>query len=169
MLHNHGCISEDDPVTLPEPLAEDLVLLFTALAATTQAEITAALADAGYGDLRPSDGYLVQHLQQGARTIGDLAGKLGITAQGVSKIVIEMERKGYVTRTASAGDQRRRFVELTQRGWEAIHATRRARAHVNRELRASLGSGASAFLDQVHQLADSSGALAALAERRLRP
>jgi DNA-binding MarR family transcriptional regulator len=155
-------------VTQPEPIADDLVLLFTALAATTQAEVTAAIANAGYGDLRPSDGYLVQHLQHGPVSIGELAGKLGITAQGVSKVVIEMERKGYVTRTPSAGDQRRRLVELTERGWDAIHTTRRARAHVNRELRAALGSGARAFLDQVSQLAENTGALAALTERRLR-
>lgn len=156
-------------VTEPEPIAEDLVLLFTALAATTQAEITAALAQAGYGDLRPSDGYLVQHLQHGPVSIGELAGKLGITAQGVSKIVIEMERKGYVSRTPSAGDQRMRLVDLTAKGWDAVHFTRRARARVNRQLRATLGPGARAFLDQVHHLAETSGALAALTERRLRP
>jgi DNA-binding MarR family transcriptional regulator len=156
-------------VTEPAPIAEDLVRLFTALAATTQAEITGALAKAGYGDLRVSDGYLVQHLQQGPVTIGELAGKLGITAQGVSKIVIEMERKGYVSRTPSAGDQRRRLVDLTEKGWDAIRATRQARAHVNHELRAKLGPGAQAFLDQIHHLAETSGALAALAERRLRP
>ncbi|TCO60885.1 MarR family winged helix-turn-helix transcriptional regulator [Actinocrispum wychmicini] len=154
---------------MPEPLGDDLVLLFAALASTTQAEITAALADAGYGDLRPSDGYLVQHLQHGPVSIGDLAGKLGITAQGVSKTVIEMERKGYVSRTPAPEDQRTRLVDLTEKGWAAIYATRRARAHVNRELRAALGSGASAFLDQVRHLAENSGALAALSERRLRP
>jgi DNA-binding MarR family transcriptional regulator len=156
-------------VTAPEPLTDDLVLLLTALATTTQAEVTAALVSAGYGDLRPSDGYLVRHLQNGPVSIGDLAGKLGITAQGVSKVVIEMERKGYVTRTPSPEDQRTRLVDLTQRGWDAIYATRRARAHVNRELRATLGGGSSAFLDQVRHLAENTGALAALAERRLRP
>ena len=156
-------------MSTPEPIAEDLVLLFAALAATTQAEIAAEIASAGYGDARASYGFLVQHLQNGPVTIGELAGKLGITAQGVSKIVIEMERKGYVTRTAASGDHRRRLVDLTTRGWDAIHATRRARAHVNRELRATLGSGAQAFLDQVHHLAENSGALAALTERRLRP
>jgi DNA-binding MarR family transcriptional regulator len=156
-------------VTDPEPIGDDLVLLFAALASTTQAEITAAIASAGYGDLRPSDGYLVQHLQQGPVSIGELAQKLGITAQGVSKMVIEMEHKGYVTRTPSPQDQRTRLVDLTQRGWEAIYATRRARAHVNRELRATLGGGARAFLDQVHHLAENSGALTALTERRLRP
>ncbi|MBP2326222.1 DNA-binding MarR family transcriptional regulator [Kibdelosporangium banguiense] len=156
-------------MTEPAPIAEDLVLLLAALAATTQAEITGALAKAGFGDLRVSDGYLVQHLQQGPVAIGELAGRLGITAQGVSKIVIEMERKGYVSRTPSAGDQRRRLVGLTAKGWDAIYATRQARAHVNHELRAKLGPGARAFLDQVHHLAETTGALAALTERRLRP
>jgi DNA-binding MarR family transcriptional regulator len=156
-------------MTAPEPLTDDLVLLLAALAVTTQSEIAAALFSAGYGDLRPSDGYLVQHLQNGPVSIGELAGKLEITAQGVSKVVIEMERKGYVTRNPSPEDQRTRLVDLTQRGWEAIYATRRARAHVNRELRATLGSGASAFFDQVRHLAENTGALTALAERRLRP
>jgi DNA-binding MarR family transcriptional regulator len=156
-------------VTAPEPLGDDLVLLFAALASTTQAEITSALVSAGYGDLRPSDGYLVQHLQHGPVSIGELAIKLGITAQGVSKVVIEMERKGYVSRTPAPEDQRTRLVDLTEKGWDAIYATRRARAHVNRELRATLGAGAPAFLDHVRHLAENSGALAALSERRLRP
>jgi DNA-binding MarR family transcriptional regulator len=156
-------------VTAPEPIAEDLVLLFAALAATTQAEVVTALTQAGYGDLRPSDGFLVQHLQQGPASIGELAGKLGITAQGVSKIVIELEGKGYVSRTPDPADQRTRLVDLTERGWEAVHFTRRARADVNRRLRATLGPGARAFLDQIHQLAENSGALAALTDRRLRP
>ncbi|WP_202819038.1 MarR family winged helix-turn-helix transcriptional regulator [Actinosynnema sp. ALI-1.44] len=156
-------------MTAPEPLSEDLVLLFAALSATTQAQVTATLAQAGFGDLRPSDGFLVQHLQHGPVTIGELADKLGISAQGVSKTVIEMERKGYVTRTASSGDQRIRLVDLTSRGWEAIYASRRARAEVNRGLRATLGPGAPAFLDQIHHLAEATGAVAALTERRLRP
>nr|WP_198151261.1 MarR family transcriptional regulator [Kibdelosporangium sp. MJ126-NF4]CEL13686.1 Transcriptional regulator, MarR family [Kibdelosporangium sp. MJ126-NF4]CTQ99372.1 Transcriptional regulator, MarR family [Kibdelosporangium sp. MJ126-NF4] len=156
-------------MTAPEPIVEDLVLLFAALSTTTQAHVTATIAQAGFGDLRPSDGFVVQHLQHGPVSISDLADKLGITAQGVSKTVIEMERKGYVTRTASSGDQRKRLVELTSRGWDAIHASRRARADLNRQLRATLGPGARAFLDQVHQLAETTGAMAALTERRLRP
>lgn len=156
-------------MTQPEPISEDLVLLFAALAATTQAEVTAALNQAGYGDLRPSDGYLVQHLQHGPVSIGELAGRLGITAQGVSKIVIEMEQRGYVSRTPSPSDQRTRLVDLTERGWDAVHFTRRARAEVNRRLRAVLGPGARPFLDQIHHLAETSGALTALTERRLRP
>lgn len=156
-------------MTEPEPISEDLVLLFIALAASMEAKVTAELDRVGFGDLRVSDGYVVQHLQQGPASIGELAGKLGITAQGVSKIVIELERKGYVTRTPSAGDQRRRLVELTTRAWDAIHATRRARAHVNRDLRATLGAGARPFLDQVNHLAETTGALSELTERRLRP
>lgn len=156
-------------MTAPEPMAEDLVLLFAALSATTQAQVTATIGQAGFGDLRPSDGFLIQHLHHGPQSISELADKLGITAQGVSKTVIEMERKGYVTRTASSGDQRRKLVELTSRGWDAIHASRRARADVNRHLRAILGPGAPAFLDQIHHLAETTGATAALTERRLRP
>ena len=153
----------------PEPLAEDLVLLFAALAATTQANVTAAIAQAGFDDLRPSHGFVVQHLQHGPVSIGQLAGRLGITAQGASKVVIELERKGYLTRTPEADDQRRRLVDLTPRGWAAIHAARTARRQVNEELRELLGDDSSAFTDRVRTLAERSGALAALAERRLRP
>lgn len=156
-------------MTEPEPITEDLVLLFIALASAVQAKVTVELEQIGFGDLRVSDGYVVQHLQPGPASIGELAGKLGITAQGVSKIVIELERKGYVTRSPSAGDQRRRLVELTSRAWDAIHATRRARAHVNRDLRATLGAGARPFIDQINLLAETTGALSELTERRLRP
>ncbi|MFD1046646.1 MarR family winged helix-turn-helix transcriptional regulator [Kibdelosporangium lantanae] len=156
-------------MTEPEPLSDDLVLLFAALADHTRAEITAAVAEVGYGDLRPSDGYLVQHLLGGAVSVGELAGRMGITAQGVSKVVIEMERKGYVRRSVDPEDQRTRMVSLTERGWGSVHATREVRAEANRRMRAMLGAGATAFLDQVRQLAESTGALGALTERRLRP
>jgi DNA-binding MarR family transcriptional regulator len=168
-LCNQSWMVDPLGVTAPEPIADDLVLLFAALADHTRAEIAAAVAEAGYPDLRPSDGYLVQHLLGGAVNIGELAGRMGITAQGVSKVVIEMERKGYVRRSADPADQRTRMVTLTERGWESVYATRQLRAQVNRRLRTMLGAGASAFLDQVRHLAESTGALGALTERRLRP
>jgi DNA-binding MarR family transcriptional regulator len=126
--------------------------------------------DAGFTDLRPAHGYVFQHLVEGPMRVTELARKLGMTAQGASKSVIELERMGYVVRQSDPGDQRNRPVALTEHGWEAIEAARAARAVVNAELLASAGSGAAEnLLSMLQRLAERTGGLRELLARRLRP
>jgi len=97
----------------------------------------------------------------GAREHWGAGRKLGITAQGVSKVVIEMERKGYVQRTpdprtSGRGSRRSpsgvggRVHDPADPGPRQPGAAGQPRA------------GATAFLDQIRQLAENTGALAAL-------
>lgn len=152
------------------PVEDDLVLLFTALNAACDAEVLRRIAAAGYGDTRPAYGYVFQHLIPGAERVSDLAGKLGMTAQGASKLVIEMESRGYVARRPDPDDQRNRYVELTERGWSAISAGRTARAAITAELRAALGEpAADELLAALRCLAEHTGGLRELLARRLRP
>lgn len=152
------------------PAQEDLTLLFAALNAATSAEIVRRVAEAGHPDLRPAHGYLFQHLLQGPVRVGELAEKLGMTAQGASKLVIELERLGYVERRGDPADGRNRYVALTARGHDGIAAGRAARAAITAELRAVLGEPAAAeLIAALQQLAAHSGGLAALLGRRLRP
>ncbi|MFN8514143.1 MAG: MarR family transcriptional regulator [Thermomicrobiales bacterium] len=152
------------------PAEEDLTLLFAALNAATSAEIVRRIAAAGHPDLRPAHGYVFQHLMGGPMRVSELGEKLGMTAQGASKLVIELEGLGYVERRGDPGDGRNRYVALTAKGEAGIEAGRAARAAVTAELRAVLGEAAA---DQVvaglRQLAEHSGGLAALLGRRLRP
>jgi DNA-binding MarR family transcriptional regulator len=149
---------------------EDLALLFAALNAAVTAEVVRRLATAGFGDLRPTHGYVFQHLIPGPARIGDLAIKLGMTQQGASKLVVELEDLGYVLRRVDPEDHRNRFVELTARGWAGIEAGREARAAVTTELRAVLGDQAAAdLIASLQKLAEYTGGLQTLLARRLRP
>ncbi|MFC6092090.1 MarR family winged helix-turn-helix transcriptional regulator [Saccharothrix lopnurensis] len=151
------------------PSSPDLTLLLTALAASCDAAVRARLVAAGHDEVRTVHGYVFQHLLVGPVRVTDLADLLGMTAQGASKVVAEMERVGYVVRRPDPGDSRVRLVEMTPRGYEAVEAGRAARAAVTAELLASLGTGADRVVDSLHDLADRTGALRDLMARRLRP
>jgi DNA-binding MarR family transcriptional regulator len=169
--------SDFDPVSGPRPAPEpslppdqDLVLLFTALHAACDAEVVRRIGADGFGDLRPAHGYVFQHLVPGPVTISELARKLGMTAQGASKLVIELGRFGYLARQIDPTDRRNHTVSLTARGWAAIEAGRAARAAVTAQLRAALGEDtADALVASLQQLAEHTGGLRTLLARRLRP
>lgn len=152
------------------PAEEDLTLLFAALNAATSAEIVRRIAAAGHPELRPAHGYVFQHLLGEPVRVSELGEKLGMTAQGASKLVIELERLGYVERRGDPGDGRNRYVALTAKGEAGIEVGRAARAAVTAELRAVLGEAAAdQLVVGLRQLAEHSGGLAALLGRRLRP
>ncbi len=149
---------------------DDLTLLITAVHAAFDAESLARLAQAGFGDLRPVHGYFFQHLVPGPMRVSDLAQKLGMTPQGSSKFVIELEEMGYVRRRVDPNDQRNRLVELTERGWAGIEAARRIRVEINDEVRQTLGKVETALLiETLRRLSEQTGGLQELLGRRLRP
>jgi DNA-binding MarR family transcriptional regulator len=105
--------------------------------------VLVALAAAGHGDLRSSHGFVIQHVIDADRTIGDLAERMQITQQGASKAVAELEALGYLERIADRDDARVRRVHLSARGREAVQITRAARDKVARQLTAKIGDAAS--------------------------
>ncbi len=152
------------------PPEQDLTLLFAALNAAASAEVTRRIAAAGHPHLRPAHGYVFQHLIVGPACVSELAGKLGMTVQGASKLVNDLERLGYVSRRVDPADLRNRIVELTARGWDGIEAGRAARAALTAELRAVLGEpAADDLIAALRQLAEATGGLQTLLARRLRP
>jgi DNA-binding MarR family transcriptional regulator len=103
-------------------------------------EIQRRLVADGFSDVRFSDGLVFQHLvDDGPLTIGALAARLGVTQQAASKSVADLERRGYVERTADPDDARARLVSLTARGEAVIRAGRDQRAAVTGELAERLG------------------------------
>ena len=93
-----------------------------------------------------------------------------MTAQGASKLVIELEGYGYVARQTDPGDRRSHTVSLTERGWAAIEAGRAARTAVTAQLRDVLSEpAADALVASLRRLAEQTGGLRALLAGRLRP
>lgn len=130
---------------MPAP-AEDLTHLLARASLLTEDAVTERVAAAGFGDLRPGQRGILGFLAAGPVTVHQLGDRLGITAQGASKAVIELEQQGYVRRRVAADDRRTRVVELTARGHAGLDATGAARALVSASLRGKLGDrGAVAF------------------------
>jgi DNA-binding MarR family transcriptional regulator len=96
-----------------------------------------ALRAAGFAELRDAHGYLFQHLLAVDPTIGELAERMEVTQQAVSKLVGELVTLGYVERAVDPDDARIRRIRLSARGREAVARARTARA----ELEARLANG----------------------------
>ena len=102
-------------------------------------EVQRRIAADGMDDLRFADGVVFQHLVPGPMAIGVLAERMGVTQQGASKAVADLERRGYVERIRDPGDARSRRAALTERGYGAIEAGRRHRAAIQAEVAEALG------------------------------
>jgi DNA-binding MarR family transcriptional regulator len=102
-------------------------------------EVQSRLRAAGFDGLRFAHGFLIQHLVEAGRPVGELAQLMGVTQQAVSKTVRELEELGYLERRAADGDARVRVVTLTRRGRSALETARTQRREVVEELRAELG------------------------------
>jgi DNA-binding MarR family transcriptional regulator len=160
-----------DPLAAnPDPLEGldlSLAALFAGLALAE--EVQGRLAVEGFDDARFGHGFVFQHLVAGPVTIGDLARAMDVTQQRASKATAELEELGYVRREPDPADARVRRSALTERGWGAIEAARRARAAVVDELRERLGGeridAAEALLRDVLR---ETGADAAVQARRVR-
>jgi len=160
-----------DQVNRPaDPLdALDLSLasLFAGLALAE--EVQRQLAAEGFDDARFGHGFVFQHLVAGPLAIGDLARAMDVTQQRASKATAELQALGYVRREPDPADARVRRIALTERGWAAIEAARRARASILDELRARLGAErVAAAAELLRDVLRETGADAAVAARRVR-
>jgi DNA-binding MarR family transcriptional regulator len=98
------------------------------------------IATAGHQGVKPSHGYVMQQLVEQEPTIGELAAALGMTQQGASKQVGDLEALGYVERVPSAQDQRIRTVRLTPAGQSLLADGRRIQADLETALTERIGS-----------------------------
>lgn len=154
----------------PLPLADDVVLLVQASSAVLAQRILRRSAEAAGAEVRANDGYVFQHLLAGARSVSALGELLGVSQQGASKLVIDLERRGLVERHPDPDDARAKRVQLSAVGWSAVRAARRERAAVLAEVRAALGPTRSAqLLRRLGELSEVLGADGELLGRRLRP
>jgi DNA-binding MarR family transcriptional regulator len=102
-------------------------------------ELKAELRDEGFDDLGGSYGYVFRALSVEPLQLNELAQRLGMTAQGASKIVSEMEARKYVERRPDPEDGRAKRLRLAARGRAALGCARKFHAAYERRLRAELG------------------------------
>ncbi len=89
--------------------------------------------------LRHGHGYLIQRLLVAPATATEVAADLGITQQAVSKAVRELVGLGIVEFVPEPADRRSRPVQLTDKGRQAIEASRATRRAIDRRVRDALG------------------------------
>jgi DNA-binding MarR family transcriptional regulator len=104
------------------------------------ARIFAGVAGAGYDDLRPAHGNVMEHLSyaDGLR-LTDLAARAGMTAQSIGELVDDLERRGYVERRPDPVDRRAKRVHRTAKGTASVAVAGRAVREVEEELVRVLG------------------------------
>jgi DNA-binding MarR family transcriptional regulator len=101
----------------PIPTAGLLRLAYNLLSV----RIFSAVAAAGYSDLRPSHGNVMEQLTfDDGRRLTELAGFAGITAQSMSELVDDLERMGYVERRPDPTDRRAKRIYLTAKGRDNV-------------------------------------------------
>lgn len=103
-------------------------------------ELRSALHARGFTDLGPHYGYVFRALDAEALHLRALAGRLGMTDQGMAKIVDEMEARGYLERYPDPSDGRIKRLRLARRGRAALAAARRFHALYERRLAERLGA-----------------------------
>ncbi|MET0385706.1 MAG: MarR family transcriptional regulator [Polyangiales bacterium] len=127
------------------------------------------LKRAGFGSVRQSHGYVIQHLLEGPRAVGELAGLLGVSQQAVSKSVAELEASGVIESIASS-DARVRRVQLSTLGERVVSLSRSVRRKLERRLQRRTNAGDLEAARRVLLTAlEELGGTEAVKQRRVRP
>jgi DNA-binding MarR family transcriptional regulator len=83
------------------------------------AEFREDLAEAGYGDVRPTHGCVFRFIREDALRLTDLASLARMTKQSIGEIVDDLAQLGYVERIPDPQDRRAKLIRLTAKGVEA--------------------------------------------------
>lgn len=77
-------------------------------------------------EVQKGTGFILGYLMDAEETIvaGDLAKELNVSTARIAVLLNKLEKKGYVTRTASAEDARRTVVEITPAGRDLVNELR---------------------------------------------
>jgi DNA-binding MarR family transcriptional regulator len=101
--------------------------------------VVAHMAAEGFGDVRESHGYLIQHLIEQERSITELADRMEVTQQAASKAVAELLRLGVLEAT-DAADRRTKRIRLSARGWRSVKLARQKRRQIEKRLVKAVGA-----------------------------
>jgi DNA-binding MarR family transcriptional regulator len=105
-----------------------------------QRQLERDLHAAGFEDVRSAHGAVFQNIRAQGSRITEMAEQAQITRQAMGQLVDDLERLGYVTRIPDPLDGRAKLVTLTDQGWLAIRAARRAFADMEKAWATLLGA-----------------------------
>lgn len=82
--------------------------------------VVEGLRAAGFDDFTSSHGKALRNVDLGGTQISEIARRAQMTKQGMSQLIVDLERRGYVERQPDSADGRAKRVHLTDRGRELI-------------------------------------------------
>jgi DNA-binding MarR family transcriptional regulator len=131
---------EVDPerIGLEQPLGRFLIVLFRQF----EDELLRRLSRAGYRTLTRGDLDLRRHIDPRGTHATEIRRLSGVTKQAVSQGLARLERKGWIVRSADAGDSRAREVRFSKSGAALIEDCIRHIQDIEDGYRAALGSAA---------------------------
>lgn len=74
------------------------------------------IQERGHTSYRLGDNQVLVHLELEGNRITELAERAGVTKQAISKVVVDLEKRGVVERTQDPKDGRAKIVRLTPSG-----------------------------------------------------
>lgn len=157
----------DQAAVVPAQLDLGYVALFLGLRVNEL--VTSRMIKAGFGDVRESHGYLIQHLIEQERSITELARRMEVTQQAASKAVAELLRLGAVE-AVGGKDRRSKRIRLSSEGWRCVELARKVRRQIERRLLKTVGSSKYGEAKGIlRQCLGELGGLERIRSRRIRP
>lgn len=126
----------------PQPLAR----LLSAATQVAVRSLNETLADRGYPDLRPADGYALLALGEEGATASQLGARLGVTKQAAAKIATRLEHAGYLARADHPYDGRAQLLRRTRRGDELLRDAAEVQREIERDWARTIGKPQAAQL-----------------------
>jgi len=131
-------------------------------------ELHADLAARGFADVGSTYGYVFRALAAEELSQHDLAIRLGISDQGMAKVVTQMVRRRYLERRADTADARVKRLRLSARGRHALAAARRFHTLFERRFVRSTSARSVSTLRHLLQAMSASAESSDTAQARLR-
>jgi DNA-binding MarR family transcriptional regulator len=105
----------------------------------TSLQTSEALAEQGYGDLRPMHLLVIERLLISEARATEIAEAIGLTKQATGQIIDRMDELGYVQRVPDPSDGRAKVLQLTDRGQRAAQTLRSIADENEKKMLAALG------------------------------
>jgi len=108
---------------------------------------TTELASRGYPDFKPAHEFALRAIAAGADSASDLGRRTAVTKQAAAKTIALLTERGYVVSAPDPGDARRKRLQVTERGFDAMAQGEAILDSVRREWEKKIGHGEIATLE----------------------
>jgi DNA-binding MarR family transcriptional regulator len=112
-------------------------------------ELHRRLREQGFDEVRPAHGCVFRFVEPAGTRLTVLAEQSGLTKQAVGEVADDLQRLGYVERSADPADGRAKLIRLTERGARSREAAFRIMDEIEAEWAERYGEDAMATLREL--------------------